>query len=64
MLEYFAAGPLMTFVGIFGVVALPQIGLADWVGIPLLMMLGGFVTSFVLWRRFRRRVAAELQASS
>ncbi len=63
-LEYFASGPLMTFVGIFGVVALPQIGLADWVGVPLLMMFGGVVSSFVLWRRFHKRVVAELRTSS
>ncbi len=50
--------------GIFGVVALPQIGLADWVGVPLLMMFGGVVSSFVLWRRFHKRVVAELRTSS
>lgn len=56
MLEFIAAGPLITFLGMFGVQALPQFGLSDWVAVPLLLMFGGLVSTVALGLRFRRRM--------
>lgn len=58
MLEFLAAGPMITFLGLFGVAALPQAGLSDWVAVPLLLMFGGLVSTVALSRRYRRRMAA------
>ncbi len=63
MVEFFGAGPLITFAGMFGVLALPEVGLSDWTGIPLLMMFGGLVSTVLLGRRARHRIV-ELREDS
>lgn len=57
MFEFLAAGPMITFAGIAGTLVLPELGLGGWVGIPFLMMFGGLVSTVLLGRRYRRRMA-------